>query len=209
MNALQTELFVLNVAGIKQDQIRHYIGRSQFPKFNRECKTLRAVPDYLKQRDTLVGVAKAKQNILTVCSPKLKHSSAFRQLGTFTSFIEQDISIEEPVLSFGNQMVHEMLPVRDWVIMAHVLAGPRATIKLLKDYLLDILDILETKLARAAAQAATQDWFNYVKKCLAKGGSKMFAYISKEVKAYMSIDNHSLYCNSYSPDKHLAEQKEA
>ena len=37
----------------------------------------------------------------------------------------------------------------------------------------------------------------------------MFAYISKEVKAYMSIDNHSLHSKSYSPNKHLAEQKEA
>ena len=35
LNALQTELFVLDVAGIRQDQIMHYIGRSQFPQF---CK---------------------------------------------------------------------------------------------------------------------------------------------------------------------------
>ena len=37
----------------------------------------------------------------------------------------------------------------------------------------------------------------------------MFAFISKEVKAFMSIDNHSLYSTSYSPSKHLAQQKEA
>lgn len=48
LNALQTELFTLDVAGIKQDQIRHYIGRSQFPKFNKECKTLMSIPDYVK-----------------------------------------------------------------------------------------------------------------------------------------------------------------
>lgn len=208
LTVLQTELFVLDIAGIKQNQFRHYIGRSQFPQFSKQCKTLRAIPDYIKHGDTLVEVAKAKQNIITVCSPKLKHSVAFRQLGAFSNVIQQDIAIEAPTLTFGNKPVHEMLPVRDWLILAHVLSGPKATIQLLKDELLDILSILEDKLSRAAAHAATQEWINYVKKCLAKGGSKMFAYISKEVKAYMSIDNHSLYCKSYSPDKHLAAQKD-
>ena len=34
----------------------------------------------------------------------------------------------------------------------------------------------------------------------------MFAYVAKEVKAFMSIDNHSLQHISYSPTKHLAAQ---
>ena len=34
----------------------------------------------------------------------------------------------------------------------------------------------------------------------------MFAYVSKEVKAFMTIDNHSLQCISYSPTKHVAAQ---
>lgn len=37
----------------------------------------------------------------------------------------------------------------------------------------------------------------------------MFAYVSKEVKAYMTIDNHSLHSQSYSPTKHIAEQTSA
>lgn len=99
-----------------------------------------------------------------------------------------------------------MLPDRDWICLSYILVSSKANVKTLSEYLIQQLTILEHKLAKAAAYASTQEWFNYVKKCISKGGSKLFAYVSKEVQAFMSIDSHSLQCISYSPSKHLAAQ---
>lgn len=95
-----------------------------------------------------------------------------------------------------------------WICLAYILISARQNSKLLRGYLLQLPDALENELTKAAFEA-TKDSMGFVKNCWSKRVSKMFAYVSREVKAYMSIQNNSLHSLSDSPTKHLLAQTES
>jgi len=52
--ALQTELYVLNLAGLPQEEHRHYICKRQFPKFVIGVEALKSIPSFISTEDAII-----------------------------------------------------------------------------------------------------------------------------------------------------------
>jgi len=95
--------------------------------------------------------------------------------------------VGSPTATFANRTISDMLQDTDWVHVAYTFISPKENIKILQDYLHQLLATLEAKITRVAATQPSKDWYEFVKCCSQKGGSNMSAYVSREVKAYMSM----------------------
>ena len=132
-----------------------------------------------------------------------KHLKVLRK---FSNLIYDKILKEDSDFMYAYVNVYDLLEPRQWADSAALLSKSISHIKLLAYEFLPIINELCTKLASAAAFATRQQWKLYVNECLSKGGSKLFNYIAKENKAYLSITNNRTDELVHSPELHLEQQ---
>ena len=79
--------------------------KKPIPKFVNKAKVLRASPDYMSAEDTLVEVARVKQAVQVVTSPKEYHIKAFKLMTKLSDAINSKINIANPTVTFANKFV--------------------------------------------------------------------------------------------------------
>ena len=82
-SALTTELFVLNVAKVVEEQIRHYIGRNQFPLIVQDSKPHKGVPDFVSKEDLVRKIEILQNTIRKIPKRKNYKKNATTQKATF------------------------------------------------------------------------------------------------------------------------------
>lgn len=92
------------------------------------------------------------------------------------------------------------------MLVGTTLTSNHRTQYLLKEETKEIMLDIQHELAKLAAFSIKNSFSDFAKNDLAAHGSRMFAFISKESKAHLSINNTVHPSYSHNPDAHLEKQ---
>ena len=140
----------------------------------------RSIPDFVS-RDDLLCQVEIINNILQLITLDTPHNKHIRILHRFAQFIHNEVLIEGSA-QFANHPIRKYLVDSDWCALAGLLVSDIPKIRLVAHDFRPLIQELCNKLQEAVAYASSQQWKEYVNKCLSKGGGKMFSFISKKIK---------------------------
>jgi len=204
--ALQSEIYILTIAGTKAKDWPKHIGRSQFPKFYTNTNShVTSTPAQYQFR--LLHTTATTLNIVdkiteeTVLSPKDQST-----LNKYANKVQE--LLESQDLIYTSKPVDHFATPQDWLFILAAITGTTRNLYLLKDEVTMQLHNITAKLTKAAALDIKNSFRDHVRQDLAKNGKSMFAFVSRESKAHLSITNDAHPSYSHSPTKHLKHQND-
>jgi len=206
LKALAIEYFILDIAKIQGDERRKYIGRSQFPKFSIEALPERGIPEFITREDLISKVGIIRNIIYQICTQENTKPTHIKYLNRFAKYISTHIFTHDTDCTFAEKPVHQYLQDEDWVFLHTALTSIKPKLSLIRNDTDSILSKLTRYLTQEAAHASMRQWAAYVKACISKGGSKLFDYISKEDKLYLSVLTDTAGTYRHSPNAFLEQQ---
>jgi len=206
LQALTVEYFILDIAKIHGDERRKYIGRGQFPKFAIEALPERGIPDFITKEDLISKVGIIRNIIYQICTKDETIPSHIKYLNRFAKYISTHIFSFDEDCTFAEKPVHKFLPDEDWVFLHTALTSTKPKLTMIRNSTDTILSKLTKTLTQEAAHASMRQWATYVKACISKGGSKLFDYISKEDKLFLSVLTDTAGTYRHSPNVFLEQQ---
>jgi len=207
LSALQSELYILKIGNTPDHRYNKYIGRSQFPKFYRGTNSnVMGTPPQFKF--PLLHKAATTYNLVSKISEEQPLSKTSRRFVRDFAYSIQE-ALENNIEFYKHKTLDTIVSTENWMRVGTTLTSNHRTQFLLKDETRDILLEIQQKLSKQAGFAIKNSFADFVRQDLAAHGTRMFAFISKESKAHLSITNtiHPSYtqprCTPPGPNKAL------